>query len=391
VRILYGTDHVFPSTAADTEQVINTVAALGRRGVEVELIAPRPRGAEPVTADGLRRHYHVTGPFRVSQQGAPFPSVPFLHKSIHAVAVCRARRPDEADLLYTRNLWMLGAAIRRGFRVAFDHFRPWGDQYPALKPLLQRWMRHSRFLGATLHSRMAADSYRRLGIPSERILVAHNGFEPSRMQPRLDREAARAAIGLEGDGPIAMYAGRLNARKGLDVLLAMADALPGVRFVLVGSEGRGVIEQEAERRANVEVFPWQPADALAPFLYAADALVVPPSTAPLHRHGSTVLPIKLYLYLAAGRAIFAPRAPDTEELLVHDENACLVTAGDPSGAADALGALLEDADRRARLGAAARILSDTLTWDARAEKLQTFLEDRLAVTPLARSKGRVMP
>ena len=91
------------------------------------------------------------------------------------------------------------------------------------------------------------------------------------------------------------------------------------------------------------------------------------------------------LYLAAGRAIFAPRAPDTTELLVHDENACLVTPGDARRAAHALRGLLDDAARQARLAAAARALAESLTWDARAEKLQAFLKRRLAATPRGKS------
>jgi len=63
---------------------------------------------------------------------------------------------------------------------------------------------------------------------------------------------------------------------------------------------------------------------------------------PLEQDGMTVLPTKAFNYAAAGRA------------------------------------LLADAPRRARLGAAARALAATLTWDHRAARLVEFYTRRLA-------------
>jgi glycosyltransferase involved in cell wall biosynthesis len=90
-----------------------------------------------------------------------------------------------------------------------------------------------------------------------------------------------------------------------------------------------------------------------------------------------VLPLKLFAYLAAGRPILAPAAPDTAELLSDGENALLVPPGDAGAAAAALDRLREPA-LAARLGAAALAQSRALTWDRRAEKIETFLRDRLS-------------
>jgi glycosyltransferase involved in cell wall biosynthesis len=379
MRILYGTDHLFPSTDASCEQVVHTVSALGKRGISVELVIPRPRGTSPVTGDALRDYYAVDGPFEVSQVPAPVVGFQPLRKSLHAAGTMRRYAPGDFDLLYTRNIPTMRAALRRGFRVAYEAFRPWGDQYPVLRPLLRTWMSHPRFVGAILHSHFARDSYVRLGVAPERAVCIHNGFEPERMEPRLGTAEARARIGLDAAGPVAMYTGRLNHKKGLDALLAMARQCPDIVFVLVGSENPGgVIEREALGLPNVRVYPWQRTDALPTYVYAADVLVIPPSRAPLDRHGSTVLPLKLFLYLAAGRAILAPRAPDTAELLDHDVNAWLVPPGDVGEAAAALRTLAHDPALRTRLAEASRARAADLTWDARAAHIERFLKGRLA-------------
>jgi glycosyltransferase involved in cell wall biosynthesis len=207
------------------------------------------------------------------------------------------------------------------------------------------------------------------------------------MQPVLSKAEARAKIGLPQDKRIVTYAGRINDKKGLDVILELASRMPEVLFVLVGSTGRGPIETEAEAKDNVRVIPWQESASISPYLYASDVLTIPPSTIPLQQVGNTVLPLKLFLYLAAGRAIFAGANPDTAEILEHDRNAWLVSAGDPAEAEQQLRVLLGDTRRLERLGRACREQAAGLTWDSRAAKIDAFIDECLARDPAAVQKG----
>jgi glycosyltransferase involved in cell wall biosynthesis len=279
----------------------------------------------------------------------------------------------EADLLYSRIPAMLGMGQRSPIPFAGDHYRPWPDDWPWLRPLVRRAALHPRCLGLILHSHYASDAYRRAGVPGDKILVAHNGAEP---QPA--EAAGRHALGLPADRPVALYAGRVNAQKGLDQLLALAELRPRVLFVLVGSEGQGPIEAAAARCANVRVVPWQAPADLPAWLGAADVLLIPPSRAPLEQFRTCVLPLKTFTYLAAGRPILAPLMPDTAELLSDGGNALLVPPGDPELAARALDRLLDDPALAARLAAGALAQAKELTWDRRAEKIQAFLEARLS-------------
>jgi glycosyltransferase involved in cell wall biosynthesis len=141
------------------------------------------------------------------------------------------------------------------------------------------------------------------------------------------------------------------------------------------------VEAEARQLSNVRVVPWQSFRGLTPWLYAADVLVVPPSLEPLTRHGNTVLPIKLFLYLAAARPLLAPRAPDTAELLTDGVNAVLVPPGDVDAVVASLRALAAEPARAERLAAGARATAADLTWDARASHILDFLAARLTAPP----------
>ncbi len=380
MRILYSYDTPMPDTGADTEQVVNNLSALARRGHDVGLLIPGPRtGPGDVTA--LQAYYQVSGPLALHLLRWRYHGLRLLEKWSHALRAPRHPAVAAAEICYTRNLPGAWRLLRAGRRVVYEHFRPWGDQIPPLQPFLRGVLRHPKLVGAIFHSQHALESYRRLGVAGERMLVAHNGWDPARMEPRLSRAEARTRLGLPLERFTVVYTGRMNARKGLEIILSAARGAPECTFVLVGSEGEGPVETEARTLPNVVIVPWQRFSALAPWLYAADALVIPPSLAPLNRHGNTVLPLKLFLYLAAGRVLLAPRAPDTAELLVDGENAALVTAGDVPGFLARLRALAADPALADRLGAAALATAQSLTWDARAARIEEFMKWRLDAPP----------
>jgi glycosyltransferase involved in cell wall biosynthesis len=283
-----------------------------------------------------------------------------------------------ADLVYSRVPVMLAWPGPYPLPFATDLYRPWPDDWPWLRRFVRRTAARPECLGYVLHSAHAAESYARAGVPAGKMLVAHNGHDPARLRPRLGKAEARARLGLPESRGIAVYAGRINAHKGLDQLLALADLRPETLFLLVGSEGAGAVETAAAARPNVEIVPWQPAEALAPWLYAADLLVIPPASAPLERFGTCVLPLKTFLYLAAGRPILAPDAPDTAEILKDGVNALLVPPDRPEAAAAALDRLLADPALAARLGEQGAAAAAALSWDARAERISAFLAKRLA-------------
>jgi glycosyltransferase involved in cell wall biosynthesis len=157
----------------------------------------------------------------------------------------------------------------------------------------------------------------------------------------------------------------------------MARQCPEVLFLLVGSTKRGLSERRAERLANVNVIPWQPFERSALYQRASDVLLIPPSSAPLRIAGSTVLPMKVFGYLAAGRPIFAPASADVRDVL-DEHNAVLIDPDKPEMAVPTLRALLADPARMEAVAQGAKQTAESLTWECRAAKIEAFLHERLA-------------
>lgn len=104
----------------------------------------------------------------------------------------------------------------------------------------------------------------------------------------------------------------------------------------------------------------------ARYMAAADVLVSPHAN--VHRFIGS--PIKLFEYMAAGKAIVASRVAQIEQVLRDGETALLVEPENSQAMADALERLCADPELRLRLGQAARQEArERHSWDARLAAL----------------------
>jgi glycosyltransferase involved in cell wall biosynthesis len=78
-------------------------------------------------------------------------------------------------------------------------------------------------------------------------------------------------------------------------------------------------------------------------------------------------PMKMFEYMAAGRAILSSDLPVLHEVL-DETRAVFCSPEDPAGWVRAFGRLAESADLRARLGAAARAAVEPYAWQERARR-----------------------
>jgi glycosyltransferase involved in cell wall biosynthesis len=397
LRIGYVWARPLPSRETDTQQVMKTVHGMAEAGAAVDLIIPNTGRARALPRDAfereLREFYGLgDAPFGiVTRPGVPSSRLE-LERAVHPLAATLAPSGARYDVLYSRSRSVTLLCALRGLPVVWETYRMFGHEQPRLIATLARLARRPTLLGIVTHSDVARDSIVSAGFPPERIATVHNGFAPDEMEPRLSRRQARDQLGLRPDQALCCYTGHVRARKGMGAVLELAARAPEVRFALVGGNPQDVeaLQQTCAQRGidNVECLGWKPAAELPPWLYAADVLLIPPAAAPLREHGRTVLPMKLFTYLAAGRPILAPALPDLQELLTDEDNALLVPPDDPDAAASALRRILADGALASRLATRARERSSGLTWQARAARIVEQIQHWRAQGPALRSPRR---
>lgn len=387
MRIAYLCHQSLPAPDTNSEQLLRTLVELTKTGLKIDLIVPRDTGSVSAATDRdaeLASYYALPeGAFRTGLRLIELAWPRLLRgtfrEAAHDVRAARLACRGKYDAVYTRDLFALLIALIAGAPAFLETYRADVNRLRRFAAW-RRFCYQSRSLrGVITHSRYAQRSFVEAGIQEERTLLAYNGFAPELMQPILSRIEARQILGWPAHRTTVLYSGHVHRRKGTEVLLSLATRLPEMDFVLLGgvegsTEVRWFQEQLLRARAdNVTLHPRVRPGAVPQYLYAADCLVIPPTSRPLNEYGRTVLPMKTFLYLAAGRPILAPRLPDIGEVLEHGRNAWLVPPDDPSAAAAALRQMLADGKTCDRLATQARMDASRYTWASRAESIARFL------------------
>jgi glycosyltransferase involved in cell wall biosynthesis len=384
VRILYLSDIRFPLERANGIQTFETCRALAARGHDVTLLV------RPDTVTPPRDPWTFYGAPRTSGLTVlRSPTVPaFARRAAYVVsAVGRLMRSPAPDVVFTRDLGIASIVLllpgRRPALVYEAHgFAPLvSEELPrliatattpsALK--LARLARRERrvWRGAhgyvTLTATHLAELEHRFGSRANAAVVP----DGTRLAPAREYVPPPAP-------PVVGYAGHLYAWKGVDVLIDALARVPGVRGLVIGGQpgerDRARLEALAHARGvadRVELAGWRHPAEIAGLLRGCSVLVLPNVRSTISERYTS--PLKLFEYMAAGRAIVASDLPALREVLTDGVNALLVEPGRPEPLAAAIRRLLSNPTLMDRLARAAFADASRFGWDSRAERLERVL------------------
>ncbi len=109
-------------------------------------------------------------------------------------------------------------------------------------------------------------------------------------------------------------------------------------------------------------------DRVPVYLSALDLCALPSPWTPFFAYYTS--PMKLFEYMASGRAIVASDLPTNAEVLTDGESALLIPPSDAEALAAAIRRLRDDPALRALLaGKAQALVMESYTWDARARMI----------------------
>ena len=374
MRILYL--HRTASKDGQDVHITEMVAALRRQGHTVKVVAP-PQAEAARFGDG-------GGWVARLKRRLPRPLYEILELAYSVPAYVRLRRAwrdFRPDLLYERyNLFFLaGLWLKRrtGIRYLVEVNAPLAAERAAhdglALPALARWSERAvwRAADAVLPvTAVLATALRQAGVSAESIEVIPNGVDRTRFPASVDGADFRRAQGLEGRLVLG-FTGFVRPWHGLPrVVEAMAAWGAEVEAVLVvAGDGPGLAELEAQaRRAGlgerVRCLGVVGRDRMAECIAAFDIALQP-------RVVEYASPLKLFEYMALGRAIIAPDQANIREVLRDGDSALLFRPGDSAHFQGQLRRLAGDPHLRRRLGCAASDAIDrrSLTWDANARRV----------------------
>jgi len=355
VKLLYADDVRVPWTTARAVQVLLTCAALKRAEQDISLVCLRGPG----DIASAMKAYGITDTFPVSR--LPDLDIRYVRsiwfRSLFSLIIAMRRK----DVVYTRDLGISAACAIMGTPFALElHSMPVRPQQVAM---LKRTLASSHM--AALFPITAAIRnalIEQFGAPQAKLHVL----------PCAADSPVNAPISQSDGEPLTVaYIGHLYPGKGGETLLALAKEHSDVRFEIVGDacdfseplsalpnvtlHGNVVhtVAMQILGRAHVALAPY------APRTEAVDGKVI----------SDWFSPLKVFEYMAHGKAIATSDLPVIREVLTHDQNALLVPPGEMSHWHAAL-ERLKDTNLRTRLANNARLdFERHYSYDRRAAKI----------------------
>ena len=383
MKILY--HHRTRSKDGQYVHIEEMIGALRELGHEVIIVAPAGAENESFGADAggvawLKRHL----PKFVYELAE------LAYSLVAYRALAAAIRTHQPDVLYERFNLLLpaGVWISRRFSLPMlleinaplfeERAKYDGLALKALARWSQRyvWRNADRVLPVT---RVLADTVASYGVDPRRIVVIPNGINGARFSHAPDSLAAKRALGLEGCLVLG-FTGFVRDWHGLDTVIDMiardapataeTDGSPrrGRTLLVVGDgPARPALEAQAARLGITDRVRFTgiiERDEVARYVAAFDVALQPAVV-------SYASPLKLFEYLALGKAIIGPAQPNIEEILTDGENALLFDPADPKAMARTIDRLCADPLLRVRIADNARrtIADQKLTWLENAQRV----------------------
>ncbi|TAM44919.1 MAG: glycosyltransferase family 1 protein [Gammaproteobacteria bacterium] len=386
MHIAYLDPHPVPDNCPEALQILYTVDALGSLGARVTLVTPKPASV----ADTRAILGHALSPNVQVRHLEPRHGIwrwlrsnkPFYRMAANELKTLGA------DAVLVRNLKMAEHLLRRAPEVPlfFETHELFARSYQE---------EHKR-LNLRKHHKLAALAQREETVYRgarglialtplliDDIRQAYGVETPAVVAPDgVDLEQARAPVSATPHTtPWLLYLGSLHPWKGVDTLIR---AIPHVKqpaelHIVGGSDERIAELRKLAEELNVAarvVFhgPVEPGKRFE-YIHQADICLLPLTDTGLG--GRYTSPLKLFEYMAAGKAIIVSDLPSMRQVLTPEQDALLVPTGNPEAFGRAIEKLLTDKGLRMHLGGAAKFRVQAFSWRARSETILRFIGERL--------------
>lgn len=387
-----------PTEKAHGLQIMQNCEAFADAGCDVTLWVARRWNTREMRAIGHPfAYYGIRANFKVRRIPCIdiFPLFPpesagarlafYLLQLSYALACLLLLLFTRADIFYSRDAFILGLFARLKPRAALAYE---AHQFPASGrgAALQAHVVSKVGSVIAITPRLREELIILRGADPARVIIAHDGIRRRRFEDIPGQAAARQQVGWSQEAFIVGYLGRLHTiglDKGVGTLVEALAANEGACLALVGGPD-DMAESLRLKWLALGLPPERflyaghvPPDQVAHFLSAFDVCAMPhPPTAQFSRYTS---PLKLFEYMAAGRAIVASDLPGWADVVADGETALLVPPDDVPAWSLAIDRLRADGDLRMRLGARAREKAlEHYTWDVRAAHILAHIQKAAA-------------
>lgn len=361
-RIAYLSIARLPSRTANSIHVMRMCQALSKQDFSVCLYAPRFSDDEYDDIESsIFDYYGVSENFAIKK----FKWFSFRGRStIYSVMASLHARLAGTQLVYARDLKTGAFCAKLGLPVVYEAHSPISTENRLFRNLhLSKNFSRLVVISDALR-KIFESTYPKL---AGKIVVAHDAAD----FVEIENYGNNAA----GDRLRAGYVGHLYKGRGIDLIIDLAERCPWIDFEIVGGMDSDIDFWKAHSgdRDNIHFYGHLPYRQAAEIRQNCDILLAPFARKLEVSGGGSdtsgwMSPMKVFEYMAAGKAILCSDLPVLREVLEHEQTALFCEAENAEDWQAALERLRDDPMLMSRIGKQARDkLERNYTWSSRAK------------------------
>lgn len=375
LRIAYvGSPELFLRGASPIH-VMKMCQAIARLGIDVDLILQsydsrfdifKCYGVEPIF-NIITTIPSTNGPLRH-----------FIHGAYSAFYI--RLNKEKYNLVLTRNIvFTYLSTVFFGIPTIYDAHHPLVNG-PA-RFAFHTFKKSKYLVRFSTNSRGLGEIYADLGLPEEKLVVAHNGVDLEQFLSIPSKSEARRKLNLPVNKKIVCYSGNMYRGRGIDLLISVSSRLQDVLFLIVGGLDsdidmyRDIVKEK--KLENFKFVGFVPQNSVPLYLSSADALVIPYTSRMTIQDGTNATgftsPLKLFEFMASCRPIVATNLPAISEILNDKINALLVDPDSVDSLIEGIKRVLEDKALAEKISLQSAADVKNYTWEERAKKILTGL------------------
>lgn len=382
-----------PSLRANTIQVMKMSQAFVAANNEVRLAVPEESTKEPATDrswESLAEQYGLRERFPIEW----IPASSAGKKYDYAWRAVTWAGKWQAEIIYTRLPQAAALATFRDHKTILEiHDYPQGRMGPILFRAFLKG-RGAKVL-VVISSALASDLQKDFGSPEIQLplIIIPDGVDLDRYkdipEPRTARlELINGTAWLNGENKASFqverftagYTGHIYPGRGVSLIIEIARYLPGMNFLIVGGNPADVERYRSivakSQLDNVFLTGFIPNSELPRIQAACDVLLMPYQKRVSASSGGDISrylsPMKLFEYLACGRAICSSDLPVFREVL-SSETAILLPPDDAPAWVETLKDLSDHPSEWKKFADNAKKTAGNYSWENRVRKMLTAL------------------
>jgi glycosyltransferase involved in cell wall biosynthesis len=358
---------------------------LVKQGVDVTVVTARIEGTPAYEElDGVKVYRVPCISLKVPGLYPP----PLILSPLFVFYLRKLDRENGFDIIHLQNRFFVDFDMaslyarfsHKPFMMTIHNARPLGISLPitvfgsAYDWLIGRWpfALADRIIAVSEWVKYDIAKYR---IDERKIVPVHNGINVSEFRPT-EATGVRRKYGI--DGPMLLFVGRMITQKGIPYLIEAVPLVlekhPDTKLLLIGRGNALKALKKKVKAMGLEknvIFSGYLTEEMLKESYGTCDLFVLPSV-------WEVLPIAILEAMSSSKAVVCTGAGGDAELVKDGLNGYVVPIRDPVKLAEKINALLDDPEKRARMGRAGRKRAEEeFDWKLIAARTKEVYEDVL--------------